>query len=203
MENFQIISDKYLKKYGKIIVDLGCGSGNKPETIGIDVLQLSGVDYVANMEEGLSFIQDNSVDEYITSHFLEHVANFEHLMAELFRTLKPGGTIKIIVPHFSNPYYYSDYTHKRFFGLYTFDYFSDGKNSLRRKTPKYNTSFQFSIVSRKLVFKSPNFQFLNLIKKHFWTRLFNSTKFLQSLYEESFTSFLSCYELIFILEAKK
>ena len=203
MENFHSIADTYFNKFGKIVIDLGCGTSNKPENIGIDVLPLSGVDYVANMEEGLSFIQDNSVDEYITSHFLEHVANFEHLMAEIYRTLKPGGIIKVTIPHFSNPYYYSDYTHKRFFGLYSFDYFSDGENSLRRKTPKYNSSFQFAILTRKLVFKSPNFLFLNLIKKHFWTRLFNANKFLQSLYEESFTSFLSCYEMIFVLQAKK
>lgn len=203
MESFKSIADVYFKKFGKIVIDLGCGTSNKPETIGIDVLPLTGVDYVANMEDGLSFIQDNSVDEYVTSHFLEHVANFELLMSEIFRTLKPEGIIKITVPHFSNPYYYSDYTHKRFFGLYSFDYFSDGKNSLRRKVPIYNNSFLFAIKSRKLVFKSPAFQLFNLIKKHFWTRLFNSSKFMQALYEDSFSNYLSCYELKFTLEAKK
>lgn len=203
MEKFQQIVDTYSRKYGKIVIDLGCGSGTKPENIGLDVLPLSGVDYIADLEAGLSFIKDNTVDEYITSHFLEHVQNFELLMSEIYRTLKPGGVIRIIVPHFSNPYYYSDYTHKRFFGLYTFDYFSDGKNALRRRTPVYNSSFSFAILSRKLVFKSPNFQFLNLIKKHFWTRLFNSGKFIQALYEESFTNFLSCYELNYTLRANK
>ena len=149
------------------------------------------------------FIPNNSVDEYITSHFLEHVQNFELLLSEIFRTLKPGGIIRIIVPHFSNPYFYSDYTHKRFFGLYTFDYFSDGTNSLRRRVPVYNATFQFTILSRKLVFKSPNFQFINLIKKHFWTRIFNSCKFMQAWYEEGYTKYLSCYEMKFILQAKK
>ena len=123
-DNEKIFSDLSAGKQ-RVIIELGCGPNKTAaDVIGIDLLPLPGVDIVHNTEEGLHFIPDNSVDEISSSHFLEHIVNFESLMKEIHRVLKPGGLNKVTVPHFSNPHYYSDFTHKRFFGLYTFDYFS-------------------------------------------------------------------------------
>src|SRR6185312_2948084 len=38
--------------------------------------------------------------------------------------LEPGGEFRAVVPHFSNLHFYSDPTHRTFFGLYTFSYLS-------------------------------------------------------------------------------
>jgi ubiquinone/menaquinone biosynthesis C-methylase UbiE len=184
-------------------IDIGCGPNKKPGFKGMDILPLPGVDFVVDLEKGFSFLPDNSVDEYYTAHFLEHIENFELVMGEIYRTLKPEGICTIFVPHFSNPYYYSDYTHKRFFGLYSFDYFSPSDTGFRRKVPTYNSSIKFKIVERKLIFKSPNFLVTNLIKKHIWTRIFNSGKYFQAVYEEYFTKIISCYELKFVLKVVK
>jgi ubiquinone/menaquinone biosynthesis C-methylase UbiE len=184
-------------------IDIGCGPNRKPGFKGMDILPLPGVDYVVDLEKGFSFLQDNSVDEYYTAHFLEHIDNFELVMGEIYRTLKPGGTCTVFVPHFSNPYYYSDYTHKRFFGLYSFDYFSSSDTGFRRKVPSYNSTIKFEIVERKLILKSPDFFVTNLIKKHIWTRIFNSGKYFQAVYEEYFTKIISCYELKFVLKVVK
>jgi ubiquinone/menaquinone biosynthesis C-methylase UbiE len=201
-DTIKLISN-YQQEFGKVIVDLGCGPNKKAGMIGIDVLPLPGVDIIANLEEGFPAIPDNSIDEFHTTHFLEHVNNFELLMAEMHRTLKPGGLAKITVPHFSNPYYYSDYTHKRFFGLYSFDYFSSKPTGYKRTIPVYNDKFSYTVISRKLVFKSPTFFVRNLIKKHFWTRLFNSGKLFQSFYEDACTGIIPCYEVVFLLSPDK
>ena len=108
-------------------IDLGCGPNKKEGYKGVDILPLQGVDFVVDLEKGLSFLKDNEVDEYYSAHFLEHVVNLDFLLSEIHRTLKPGGICEIRVPHFSNPFYYSDYTHKRFFGLYSFDYFTENR----------------------------------------------------------------------------
>lgn len=184
-------------------IDLGCGPNKKEGFKGMDILPLPGVDYMVDLEKGFGFIPDNSVDEFYTSHFLEHVQNLELIMAEIHRTLKPGGTLTVFVPHFSNPYYYSDYTHKRFFGLYSFDYFTSLNTGYRRKVPRYNTSFDFQVVERKLILKSPSFFITNLIKKHILNRIFNSGKYFQAVYEEYFTNILPCYELKFVLKPVK
>jgi len=203
MNNISSLFEKHRLEFGNVAIDLGCGPSKKYGMVGIDILPLPGVDIVANLEEGLAEIPDHSVDEIHSAHFLEHVMNFELLMSEIHRILKPGGIAKITVPHFSNPYYYSDYTHKRFFGLYSFDYFSSKSTGYKRTIPVYNDKFSFSVVSRKLVFKSPTFFIRNLVKKHLWTRLFNSTKYLQALYEDAFTGFIPCYEVVFVLKVDK
>lgn len=203
MSDIEKLISNYKQEYGKVIVDLGCGPNKKSGMIGIDVLPLPGVDVIADLEKGFPSIPDNSIDEFQTTHFLEHVVNFELLMAEMYRALKPGGLAKITVPHFSNPYYYSDYTHKRFFGLYSFDYFSSGPTGYKRTIPVYNDKFSFTVISRKLVFKSPTFFVLHLLKKHIWTRLFNSGKYLQSLYEDAYTGIIPCYEIVFVLSPDK
>jgi hypothetical protein len=51
----------------------------------------------------------------------------------------------VIVPHFVIPYYYSDYTHKTFFGLYSFDYFGRPETQLKRKTPLFYNEVKFEI----------------------------------------------------------
>ena len=184
-------------------IDIGCGPNKKPGFKGMDILQLPGVDFVVDLEKGFSFLEDNSVDEFYTAHFLEHIDNFELVMGEIYRTLKPGGICTVFVPHFSNPYYYSDYTHKRFFGLYSFDYFSATDTGFRRKVPSYNSYIKFEIVKRKLIFKAPSFLITNLLKKHILTRIFNCSKYFQAVYEEYFTKTFGCYELKFVLKVVK
>jgi ubiquinone/menaquinone biosynthesis C-methylase UbiE len=196
-----MITDPDVKEPLKI--DIGCGPNKKPGFKGINILPLPRVDFVVDLEKGFNFLKDNSVDEYYTAHFLEHIDNFELVMGEIFRTLKPEGICTVFVPHFSNPYYYSDYTHKRFFGLYSFDYFSASDIGFRRKVPCYNSSIKFEIVERRLILKSPDFFVTNLIKKHFWNRIFNSGKYFQAVYEEYFTKIIWCYELKFVLKVVK
>ena len=108
--------------------------------------------------------------------------------------IKPGGTMNIIVPHFSNPWFFSDYTHKRFFGLYTFLYFSDGNNRYKRKVPNFYSDFKFSITEQKLIFKSPPFFFRNLLRQVL-QKIFNSNIYMQELYEDVFCYNFPCQEL--------
>lgn len=51
------------------------------------------------IEYGLPF-EDNSVNVYYTSHFLEHIFRYEvvHVLKECYRTLKKGGLIRIVIP---------------------------------------------------------------------------------------------------------
>jgi ubiquinone/menaquinone biosynthesis C-methylase UbiE len=186
----------------RIVIELGCGPSKHPGAIGIDAIAIPGVDLVANLEEGLSFIPDSSVDEVISVHFLEHITNLEFLIKEIHRVLKPEGINRVVVPHFSNPHYYSDITHKKFFGLYTFDYYATDTSKLKRKVPSFYNDFKFHITKRKLVFKS-QFLLRNLIKKWILTKLFNLNTFVQEYYEECLTGTLPCSEIIFEMKPQK
>lgn len=180
-----------------IKLDLGCGEKKIAGAIGIDYMQLDGVDVVHNLEEPFTFIADNSVDEIHSRHVLEHLNDIEGILSEIYRILKPGGKFVVTVPHFSNPYYYSDYTHKRFFGLYSFDYFATPKTQLKRKSPVYYNTLKFDVASRKMNFFS-DFMIRNLFKQVF-SRLVNINNYTLEFYEEMLTNFIGCNEIRTVL----
>ncbi len=66
-------------------------------------------------------------------------------MAELHRVTRSGGRIEVIVPHFSNPYGYSDPTHVRFFGAYSFYYFCDAADQPPRAVPAFYVPQRFTV----------------------------------------------------------
>ena len=189
--------EEVLNSGDPVIVELGCGLKKKPGRIGIDKVDLTNVDIVADMEEGLSFLPDNSVDHIHCRSVLEHVANFEDLLREIVRVLKKNGKAHIFVPHFSNPYYYSDFTHRRPFGLYSFCYFVDHADQLRRKVPNFYTDIRIRIISQRLVFRS-SFKVINPVKKLFGWFL-NLHTILQEYYEENLCYAFPCHgiEVVF------
>ena len=173
-----------------VIIELGCGDKKKQGRIGVDRIDSPDVDIVANIEDGLSFLPDRSVDEIHCRSILEHIENFESLMKEIVRVLKKDGKTHVFVPHFSNPYYYSDYTHKRFFGLYTFYYFVATEKQLKRKVPPFYTNVRIKILSNRLKFRS-SFKILNPFKKLFgW--FINLHPLLQAYYEENLCYIFPC-----------
>jgi hypothetical protein len=125
-------------------LNLGCGLKPRPGFYGVDHLPLPGVDVVADLNEPFA-LPDDSVAEVYCRHTLEHVVRFLELMAELHRVTRPAGRIEVIVPHFSNPYGYSDPTHVRFFGLYSFYYFCDPADQPRRKVPAFYVPQRFVV----------------------------------------------------------
>ncbi len=195
-----IIQSK-IERGESIIIELGCGNSKPDGSIGIDMIQLENVDIVTDIEEGLGFLPDNSVDIISSRHFLEHVQNYELLIKEIHRVLKPTGIHKAIVPYFANPHYYSDYTHKNTFGIYSFDYFATSETQLKRKVPTFYNDIRFEIIKRDLNFKSQFF--IRNILKRIPKAIFNISNYWKELYEESFSYMFPCSEIYFEMKPKK
>lgn len=118
-------------------IDLGCGSDKiAPTVVGVDILDLPGVDVIGPVPEVLRHFETASVDGVYSHHFLEHVEDLPSLLVEVRRIMKPGSRLIAVVPHFSNTHFYSDPTHRTHFGLYTFSYFAVDTLH-RRKVPNY------------------------------------------------------------------
>ena len=182
-------------------IELGCGEHKTPGRLAIDRMDLPNVDVVADLEKGLPFLPDNSVDVIHSKSFFEHVDHFELLMGEMWRVLRPGGRVMGFVPHFSNPYYYSDPTHRRFFGLYTFEYFSAGQNRFTRKVPNFYGTAKFHTAELRLYFTSP-WRIRRWIRSRL-TTLINLSPALQEFYEENLCHLLPCYGIFFTLRVEK
>jgi predicted SAM-dependent methyltransferase len=88
----------------------------------IDLTPLPGTRVVCDLTQGLPF-KNNSVDELICIHVLEHINNLKEIMRELHRVLKIGGTLKVWVPHCFSAIAFGDSTHVRFFTFETLKQF--------------------------------------------------------------------------------
>lgn len=167
----------------------------------LDIMDIPDIDVVCDLNEGLNFLPDNSVDEIYSANSLEHIERFIPLMQEIHRVLKPDGKKHLVVPHHSNPYHYSDPTHKQFFGYYTFYYFSDDQKRLRRKVPSYYFKQKFNVEYIRLIFQTP-FVALRPVAKIFgW--LVNINHYTQEFYEFHLTWMFPCYGLEVILRPVK
>ncbi|MFO8084069.1 MAG: methyltransferase domain-containing protein [Desulfobacterales bacterium] len=174
-----------------VFVEIGAGRKRRgASVITVDKVDLDTVDIVADIECGLDFFPDNCVRKLYCRSVLEHIENFEYLMGEILRVLADDGKAYIFVPHFSNPYFYSDYTHKRFFGLYSFYYFVETDKQLKRKVPDFYTGLRIEIVSLRLNFKTP-FWISRHLKKMFGM-LVNSCRSTKEFYELHLCRLVPC-----------
>jgi hypothetical protein len=112
----------------------------------------------------------------------------------MHRVVKTGGEIRVRVPHFSSPLSFSDYTHKRFFGYYTFDYLvpmSEQKSS--RKVPDFYTPFKFRILSKRMRFIS----YFKILMPFFWLweQIVNSSETIALFYESTLCYLIPCYSM--------
>ena len=180
------------------IVELGCGLNKRfKDSIGIDLLNYPNVDIVDDCYSALKTFDTDSVDYIYSYHFLEHCDGFKELLIECQRVLKTEGIFECTVPHFSNPYYYSDYTHINFFGLYTFDYLCEIQY-FKRKVPNYG-KIGFKTENVSLGFRADRPFYLSYTFRKLLL-IFNASPFMQEIYEWHFSSLIKCSEITFKLK---
>ncbi len=184
-----------------MFLELGCGDHKKnPAALGVDQLDFSCVDLVGDVFDVLEKFPDQCIDGISSFHFVEHVGDLSKLIHAFDRVLKRGGILEITVPHFSNPYFYSDPTHKNHFGLYTFCYFTT-QHPFSRTVPTYGMDRALNIVSVDLIFKSPKPFYVRYAFKKSLGWIFNSSNFMREFWEENLCYIFPCYELTYKIQA--
>ena len=106
------------------VLDLGCGKYKREGAIGLDIVELPGVDIVCDLGTTTWPLASNSFDEIHCTHVLEHLEDTVAAMRELSRILRPGGRVTIKVPHYTHFSAFADPTHKRFFTTMSMRYFA-------------------------------------------------------------------------------
>jgi hypothetical protein len=181
-------------------LEIGCGpTPHRPGYITVDLLELDCVEIQGNVFELFERLNPGTVSAVYASHFIEHVSDLAQLMDGLARVSRPGAVIEFVVPHFSSPFFYSDYTHKTFFGLYTFSYLAHNRCGLRREVPLYGHDPKFDLVGVDLKFKSYRPNYIRHGVKKLYEKLVNVSNWTKELYEEMFTWIFPCYEIHFRL----
>lgn len=95
-------------------LNLGCGSKKLPGWVNVDAQPMEDPDVVVDIGREIWPWPDNSVDEALASHVIEHIPPAEpffHFMRELHRVSKPGAKTYVILPHPRHDIFLQDPTH--------------------------------------------------------------------------------------------
>jgi len=184
-----------------IRLNLGVGRRSRDGYYGVDWIEMPTVDVVADLNEPFTELPDNSVEAIYTHHTFEHVVNFLPLLKEIHRVVIPDGRVEVVVPHFSNPYGYSDPTHVRFFGLYSFYYFADEADQPRRKVPAFYLPERFAVESIDVTLMPTMLLFKPV--RRLMTKLVNSSMWLLDWYERSWCRHFPADSMRYVLRVKK
>ena len=96
---------------GERIVDLGCGNDRRHRLfIGVDLLAWPDADLVCEADR-LPF-PDGSLDAVVSVAVWEHIPDLESVLAEVVRTVRPGGSLFIVVP-FLQPFHAAPHDYRR------------------------------------------------------------------------------------------
>ena len=112
---------------GAKILDVGCGWNKAPGAIGIDANPKAHADVIHDLGSIPYPFPDDEFDDVICRHVAEHVPDVMAFVAELHRITKPGGRILIVTPHYSNPDWATDPTHRNHFNSYSFNCFVEDR----------------------------------------------------------------------------
>jgi hypothetical protein len=131
-----------------ICVDLGCGIHKSEGFIGVDVFASDKVDVVADLNGHFPF-PDNSVDLVKADNVIEHLPDRIHTMNEIWRILKPTGTVHISVPSTDGRGAFQDPTHVSFWNINSFMYYCHQYPAYLNLCKTYGFKGEFSIVDIK------------------------------------------------------
>jgi SAM-dependent methyltransferase len=90
-------------------LNLGCGEDYLEGYVNVDFSHLVRADLVHDLNVLPYLFTDNTFDEVIAFHIIEHLDKPFLVMKELHRIIKPGGRLHIKVPHFSRGFSHAEH----------------------------------------------------------------------------------------------
>jgi SAM-dependent methyltransferase len=127
---------------------LNLGSGRKKieGAVNVDLVGDTSPDLVHNLNCLPWPLPSGQFDKVVARDVIEHLDNIVEIMEEIHRVCRPNAVLDLTVPHFSCSNAFTDPTHRHYFGLFSFNYFT-GENEF----PFY-TKAKFRRVSTQLCF---------------------------------------------------
>ena len=129
-------------------LNLGCGLDIKEGYINLDKMEAKGVDVVWDLDKFPYPFKDNTFDEIIAFHILEHLFDYGKAMWELNRILKPNGKLHLKVPHFSDAWSHNEF-HKTEFSFCNFGHDRPLRDSRDIEKLRY---FNFKVIKKRIRF---------------------------------------------------
>ena len=86
------------------VLDVGCGTAKVNGAIGIDRVNLPGVDVVHDLNKFPWPFDSESFDAIYMNDIIEHLTDTIRVMEECYRLLKSGGRVYIRVVYWNHKY---------------------------------------------------------------------------------------------------
>lgn len=154
---------KVKPKHSKL--NLGSGADIRKGYVNLDIVKLPGVDIVHDIDKFPYPFPDNSFEEIIANHIIEHVEDVPRVLEDLWRISKPNAVIKITTPHHASGNSYGDVTHKHYFNFTAFEHLSNKKINVISNEAVKVSKFNLSLKKGKITLV--RFKFLEpLINKY-------------------------------------
>jgi predicted SAM-dependent methyltransferase len=128
------------------ILNLGCGLKHVPGAVNLDITSATNPDVVHDLNVRPWPFANNSFDEIRANDVVEHLDDLLATMEEIHRVCSPGAVVRITVPHYTASNAFTDPTHRHYFSVFSFHYFT-GENQF----PFY-TSVRFKRRVVEIVF---------------------------------------------------
>jgi len=179
------------------ILDVGCGANKTEGAIGLDNNPRTNADVIHDLGEIPYPFADNEFDLVVSNHVVEHVPDVMAFIGELHRITRNGGRIRLLTPHYTNPDWPNDPTHRNHINSYTFNTFLPG-----REVFDFYTNVELKpvdcYVSLASLWKALGIEFLvNLDRKSYKMR------FLRKFWEQYLSYIFRGKELRFEFEVVK
>ncbi|MCB2146601.1 MAG: glycosyltransferase [Deltaproteobacteria bacterium] len=138
---FRPMVEIWARNKGLKLLDIGGGIDPK---FGYTSVDKTNADIILDLNEDWNEIEDNSIGIAIADNIFEHLTDSIHTMNELYRILAPGGVAFIVVPSTDGRGAFQDPTHKSFWNINSFAYYTD--SNYARYIPEYKGRFQISRI---------------------------------------------------------
>jgi SAM-dependent methyltransferase len=109
------------------VLDIGCGANKTPGAVGMDINPRTAADVIHDLDDLPYPFADDEFDEVIGRHVIEHVRDPMAVMCELHRITRGGGIVKLVTPHWTNPDFATDLTHRNHLNSYSFRNLTDDR----------------------------------------------------------------------------
>ena len=96
-----------------------------PGAIGLDRKPRTRADVVADLDRFPYPFRDSAFDQLRAIHVIEHVADVLRTMEEFHRLVRPGGSIVVETPHYTDFSSFCDPTHRWHLNSFSFRYFGE------------------------------------------------------------------------------
>ena len=107
------------------ILDVGCGINKYPGAIGVDRNPRSRADVLCELNHFPYPFRDSSFDQVRAIHVIEHLSDVIRTLEEFHRLARPGGTIFIVTPHYTDFSSFCDPTHRWHLNSFSLRYFGE------------------------------------------------------------------------------